>query len=351
MASRTRIISQNKAVYASTTGIFVDETHDELNPQQLNRIDTLSFDVDLASSRQDIREFGQLSRIGVQTMSDIAPSVSLGYYLGDGKNEILLGLYSSNDGSLANSTLQGSIVSGITAENEDYREKNLYVLTAKEGEDAFNETIFTGQNTSHDVIGFGNCVLTNYTANFAVGEIPRADVEMEASNIVFWTGSHVGLRNPAINEDGNRADQGLITLTAPVTGKSEDILVLRPDDVHVTFKNNEISKIVAAQDAVLVGGTHFGDVCVQSCSVELPLSRGNIECLGKERAYAKPLEFPINVTLNMSAVLKNFSAGALENVLTGTAGNKTTDIQIQIKKDDGVVVQHYDFKDCYLDNQ
>lgn len=353
MASRTRIISQNKAVYASTTGIYGGSASTEqLNPQQLNRIDTLSFDVDLAGSRQDIREFGQLSRIGVQTMSDIAPSVSLGYYLGDGKNEILLGLYSANNGNLAASALQGSIVSGITAEDPDYREKNLYVLTAKEGEDAFNSTAFNAQGASHDVIGFGNCVLTNYTANFAVGEIPRADVEMEASNIVFWTGSHAGLRNPAINEDGNRADQGMITLTAPVTGKSEDILVLRPDDVHVTFKNNNISKIDAnSHNAHLVGGTHFGDVCVQSCSVELPLSRGNIECLGKERAYAKPLEFPINVTLNMSAVLKNFSAGALENVLTGTAGNKTTDIQIQIKKDNGVVAQHYDFKDCYLDNQ
>ena len=354
MASRTRIISQNKAIYASTTGVLGAGSNTNLTPQQLNRIDTLSFDIDLAGSRQDIREFGQLSRIGVQTMSDIAPSVSLGYYLGDGKNEILLGLYSAHNGNLSANALQGSIVSGITAEDPDYREKNLYVLTAKEGEDAFNSAVFTGQRANHDVIGFGNCVLTNYTANFAVGEIPRADVEMEASNIVFWTGTSSGLRNPAINEEGHRADSGMITLTAPNTGSTDgtDILVLRPDDVHVTFKNNNISKAEpSAHDGHLVGGTHFGDVCVQSCSVELPLSRGNIECLGKERAYAKPLEFPINVTLNMSAVLKNFSAGALENVLTGTAGNKTTDIQIQIKKDDGVVAQHYDFKNCFLDNQ
>lgn len=352
MASRTRIISQNKAVYASTTGIHAGGTNLELKPQQLNRIDTLSFDIDLAGSRQDIREFGQLSRIGVQTMSDIAPSVSLGYYLGDGKNEILLGLYSAGaEREITTAPLTGSIVSGITAEDPDYREKNLYVVTSKEGEDAFNQAAFESQRASHDVIGFGNCVLTNYTANFAVGEIPRADVEMEASNIVFWTGASSGLRNPAIDEDGGRVDAGMISLPAPNTG-ADEILVLRPDDVHVEFESNNISSNVsAAYNSTLVGGTHFGDVCVQSCSVELPLSRGNIECLGKERAYAKPLEFPINVTLNMSAVLKNFSAGSLERVLTGTAGDNKTNIKLSIKRDNGDLAQYYEFKNCYLDNQ
>ena len=59
-------------------------------PQQLHRVDTFSFDIDIAGARQDIREFGQLARIGTITMSELNPSFSLGYYLGNGENEGLL---------------------------------------------------------------------------------------------------------------------------------------------------------------------------------------------------------------------------------------------------------------------
>lgn len=364
MATRTRVISQNKAVFASQTGLLhptasevgASNYKNNLTPPQLHRVDTFSFDVDLAGSRQDIREFGQLSRIGTQTMSDLNPNLSLGYYLGDGTNEALLGLFSAGSKRLnayGNAPLTGSIISGILAEDELYREKNIYVLTAKEGEDAFNTDIYSGNFASHDVVSFGNCVLTNYSANFSVGEIPRADVEMEASNIVFTTGHHSGLRNPAINDLGARADSGMYSLEAPTTGDT-DILVLRPDDVIVSFSNNNISVGGDTQDAYSqskVGGTHFGDIAVTSASIEIPLSRGNIEVLGKERAYAKPLEFPINVTMNMSCVVRNFAAGALEHVLTGTAGQDTTDITIEIKKDDGRLAQYYELKNCYLDNQ
>lgn len=368
MATRTRIISQNKAVYASQTGLLHPTSSERaapnyknnFTPPQLHRVDTFSFDVDLAGARQDIREFGQLSRIGTQTMNDLNPSLSFGYYLGDGTNETLLGLFSAGskrEGVYDEAPLTGSIVSGILAEDELYREKNIYVLTAKEGEDAFNTGIFKGNSASHDVVSFGNCVLTNYSANFSVGEIPRADVEMEASNIVFTTGHHSGLRNPAINELGARADSGMYSLEPPTTGSQfgdSSILVLRPDDVIVSFSENNISAGGDTDNAYSkskVGGTHFGDIAVTSASIEIPLSRGNIEVLGKERAYAKPLEFPINVTMNMSCVLRNFSAGALEHVLTGTAGQNTTDITVEIKKDDGTLAQYYELKNCFLDNQ
>jgi len=195
-------------------------------------------------------------------------------------------------------------------------------------------------------------VITSYTANFSVGEIPRADVEFEASNIVFWTGADSGLLNPAINEEGDRADSGIFQLDAPSID-TDLPKVLRPDDVIITFTQDGTNPISedSGDGTDKVGGTHLGDVCVQSLSIELPLSRGNIECLGKERAYAKPLEFPINITMNMSAIVKNFAAGALENVLTGTAGDNKTAIKVEIKDDDGTVQQMFNLKNAVLDSQ
>lgn len=336
MSSRTRVISQNKSVFVSDTGWYVDADENMIEPHQLHRVDTFSFDVDLAGAREDIREFGQLARIGTLTMREINPTISFGYYLGNGENELAIGLQSS-DG------LDKQLISGILTEDVSSREKNIYTLIVKEGEDAFNSSIYQTQSANHDVIGFGNCVLTSYGANFAVGEIPRVDVEWEASNIVFYTGGHSGFKNPSINKEGARADEGLFNLPAPDTG-SMNVLVLRPDDITVSFGPDEIS-------SGQLGGTDFSDMCIQSCAIDIPLSRGNIECLGEERSVAKPLEFPIDVTVSINAIVKNFKTGALEYVLTGTAGNNNTTIAIDIKNDALVDVHKFRLKNAVLDSQ
>lgn len=336
MSSRTRVISQNKSVFVSDTGWYIDADENMIEPHQLHRVDTFSFDVDLAGAREDIREFGQLARIGTLTMREINPTISFGYYLGNGENELAIGLQSS-DG------LDKQLISGILTEDVSSREKNIYTLIVKEGEDAFNSTVYQTQSVNHDVIGFGNCVLTSYGANFAVGEIPRVDVEWEASNIVFYTGGHSGFKNPSINKEGARADDGLFNLPAPDTG-SMNVLVLRPDDITVSFGPDEIS-------SGQLGGTDFSDMCIQSCAIDVPLSRGNIECLGEERAVAKPLEFPIDVTVSINAIVKNFKTGALEYVLTGTAGNNNTTIAVDIKNDALVDVHKFRLKNAVLDSQ
>jgi len=92
-------------------------------------------------------------------------------------------------------------------------------------------------------------------------------------------------------------------------------------------------------------------MCIQSCAIDIPLSRGNIECLGEERAVAKPLEFPIDVTVSINAIVKNFKEGALEYVLTGTAGNNTTNIAINVKNDALVDVHNFRLKNAVLDSQ
>ena len=99
MATRTRVISQNKAVYVAPTGWDEYSQHQEGDPvtgnsfidaHHLHRVDTFSFEMDLAGPRQDVREFGQLARIGTINLTEINPTLSLGYFLGDGENELAL---------------------------------------------------------------------------------------------------------------------------------------------------------------------------------------------------------------------------------------------------------------------
>ena len=100
-----------------------------------------------------------------------------------------------------------------------------------------------------------------------------------------------------------------------------------------------------------MGGTNFADMHVQSASIDVPLSRGNIEALGKARAVAKPLEFPIDVTMSFSSLLKNFDDGALDLVLTGAAGDQKTDITLSITNREDLEISRFTLKNAQLDSQ
>ena len=346
MATRTRIISQSKAVYVSPTGILVPagvnakaNTHSGYIPSQLHRIDTFSFDVDLAGARTDVREFGQLARIGTVTMSEVTPTFSMGYYLGNGENEARLG-FNIEGLAKADGNAKSQFISGMQTEDPLMREKNVYCLTVKEGQDAFDASTFNTTRTFHDVVGFGNCFFNSYTANFSVGEIPRVDLEGEADNLIFYTGQSSGLRNPALDLQGAPADTGFFRLDVPSTGDS-DVLVLRPDDVQLAFSIGDFQ----------IGGTNFQDVYAQSATVEVPLARDSIEALGSERAVARPIAFPIDVTVSVNALLKNFNDGDLALILTGTADAQQTNITLSISNSESVKVQEYKLNNCVLDSQ
>ena len=365
--SRTRVISQSKAVYVSNTGLIGDlsapiQALSGVKPPQLHRVDTFSFDIDIAGGRQDIREFGQLARIGTITLGDLNPSFSLGYFLGDGENEFNLGF--QTNGITDSNVLKSQFISGILAEDPDKREKNLFVLTTKEGSDAFSTvgtsttdakgkeginqgsfltnptgTYTTAELDSQDVVSLGNCNFESYTVNFAVGEIPRVDIDGTAENITFDTGNS-GIYNPSLNKAGARADTGQLMLGVPSTGNMS-VLVLRPEDVTLTFSDGDFT----------FGGTDLTDMHVQSASIEVPLSRTPIEALGSAKAVAKPLDFPINVTMSVSALLKNFSAGQVDKILTGAAGNETTNITLNVKGEDGTDKHRYIMQKAVMDSQ
>jgi len=355
MASRTRIISQSKAVYVSPTGALSNLTTPQkaktgCMPQQLHRVDTFSFDIDIAGGRQDIREFGQLARIGTITLGDLNPSFSLGYYLGAGENEGNLGFNGLGIlGDDATPIFKGQFVSGILAEDPAKREKNLFVLTVKEGEDAFASTnsfldnptgkFTTTERANHDVVSLGNCNFESYSLNFAVGEIPRVDIDGTAENVTFDATSS-GIYNPSLNKAGGRADTGQFMLGAPSTGNMS-VLVLRPEDVTLSFSTTEFA----------FGGTDLGDMHVQSASIEVPLSRTPIEALGSAKAVAKPLDLPINITMSVSALLKNFQEGQVDKILTGSAGQQTTDITLTVKDEDGNSAHKYVMRKAVVDSQ
>jgi hypothetical protein len=325
--AKDRILSQSKALYVTKTGVLNNQgiavAGDEVSgveATQLQRIDNFSFDVDIAGARTDVRTFGQLPRMATIVNSDLTANASIGYLLTDGENEHHLGFEITD--SIVGDPFAGfnQAISGMISENSDYRERNLFAVTVAEGEDAFSQDAWSDRS-EHDVVGLGNSFVTDYSLEISVGEIPRVDVTLEASNLVYYTGTSSGLYNPSINPaNGGMVDTGQIALPVPSTGNST-VDVVRAEQVVLDLQS---------ETALGVGGADLATIHPQSVSLSVPLGRENLQEIGKEFAYAKPLTFPIDVTVAVSAIASNQSAGSIATLLTGCAGQEKRDISVKL---------------------
>ena len=342
--SKTRILSQSKAVYVTKTGVLAGTgpALSGVEATQLHRIDSFSWEVDIAGARQDIREFGQLARIGTLVNSDLNATFSLGYLLTDGENEHHLG-FEVKDSITGGFVSKNQFISGFLTENKDFRERNVFVVVVPEGQDANAPAAWTDR-TQHDVIGFGNSFITDYSVELADGEIPRADVSFEANNLVFYTGQSSGLYNPSINTaEGGQIDSGKVLLPIASSGNSE-VDVLRPGQISLAFQSST---------ALGIGGANLATIHPQSVSISIPLAREPLSELGSDLPYSRPLTFPIDATLSVSLRASEFQVGQTASLITGCGGQEKRRILVKLNDrcDPNKVRLAYQFEEAVLDSQ
>lgn len=338
--ARVRKISANKAAFVTQTGVFVHASSG-IEATQLHRINNFTFEVDIAGSRQDIREFGQLARIGSLVNSDLTPTCSFDYYLTDGENEAHLGFEIKNSIVANAPVVQG--ISGMLTEDSRYKERNIFIATVGEGKDAFDATSWTTPNEI-DVVGFGNAFITDYTVDLSVGEIPSASVSFDCGNIQFYTGAYSGLSNPSLSpSNGAAADAGTLRLPVPSTGNSA-VDVLRPGQISLDLESST---------ELGIGGVSLATLHPQSVSISVPLAREPLEELGAVLPYARPLTFPIDVTLSVNAISANQTQGSIAALLTGCGGQEFRDIRVTLRDrcDNTTSRLVYILKDAILDSQ
>ena len=342
--AKTRVLSQSKALYVTKTGTLAGDgaTPSGTQATQLHRVNSFSYEVDIAGARQDIRVFGQLARIGTVTTSDLTPTCSFGYLLTDGENEHHLGfeVKESITGAAFQPNVQG--ISGFLTEDSDFNERNLFAVTVAEGDDAFSAGAWTNR-ANHDVVGFGNSFVSEYSVDLSVGDIPTANVSMECGNIVFYTGKSSGLYNPSINPAvGSKADTGAVLLPQASTGDS-NVDVLR--DGQITLDLQDATELG-------IGGAKLAEIHPQSVSLSVPLSREPLTELGKNLPYSRPLTFPLDVTLSVSALTADMTEGETAGLLTGCAGQVERLITVKLydRCDPDVLRLGYALKAAVLDN-
>ena len=308
--ARTRVIYQSEALFVDDGTLVPTATYPSGNVKQLHRVQSANYGFTI--NRQDVNQFGNLARI--DQISIEAPTVNLdfSYYLTTGNNESALG-FTVGTGSNTSSFISGLVDSNSPAANIGIISgRNYHILTVAEGNDANNSlpSIYSGSPTSR-TISIGNAQVTNYSVEAAVGGIPTVSVTAEGINLNVISGSSGA--SPGISlESGTTAPGITFVLPPPVSG-SVGLSALRPGDVTVIVADGIVSELPTGTEGGLANNTPCH---VQNFSIEVPIGRSTLDRLGSRFGFSKVIDFPVEVTVNMSAVVADLkSSGAISTLL------------------------------------
>jgi len=314
--ARNRVIYQSEALFVADGTVVPTATHASSTVKQLHRVQSANYGFTI--NRQDVNQFGNLARI--DQISIEAPTVNLdfSYYLTTGNNETSLGF------TVGTTTGTASFISGLVDSSNATNNigivsgRNFHILTVAEGNDANGSATGIYQNSGvARTIGIGNSYITNYTVEAAVGGLPTVSVTCEGLNVNVISGSSGVV--PGIFVEAGTGSASLFQLPAPVTG-SVGISALRPGDISVFLPDGVVAELPTG-----VEGSPFNNTAahIQNLSIEIPIGRTTLERLGSRFGFTKVIDFPVEVTVNMSAIVADLkSSGAIATLLdTDTVKN------------------------------
>lgn len=278
--------------------------------QQLHRVQDISYNFSV--DRTDVNQFGELAAIDRVVLTPPTVSLDFSYLLNSFSNEKLLGLTVDTSGNV-------SAIKNLLNKTSD--ERNYFIKTVGEGVDAIGEG-----NTASDVISIGNGFLTNYGVEASVGSFPSVKISVEGLNMAFETGLATGtfFTLPSVNpENGTRSsNKYILPIATGNAGPGDlDISVLRPGDITFSIKRRDASSegyLTAATGAYTTPGQNLDDNAdrkIQSFNIGLSLKRSPISKLGSRYAFSREIDFPVQVTSTIEALVTDLTTGSLTDLV------------------------------------
>jgi len=352
--ARTRVIYQSEAVYCTVNSAFNTGALSDGDIEQLARVQSANYSFSV--SRQDVNQFGNLAAIDQIITESPTVSFDTSYYLANFSNENRLGFSVTPSG---NGTFASCIENVIDSTTSDYQ-KNYFVLTTKEGKDANDNTTTGDFSYGASMIGVGNAFLSSYSSEGAVGGLPTVSVSVEGQNMNFvnlpyisggaanYNGGGLEYTNgrsdqpvqyisgdsPAVDSSNGQSVGMTVKLPVPVTDLStedgDSISTLRPGDITLTLakqlagtwrtEGNTATGLYQSTEANLItnpdyAGANISNAHIQSYNLSFDLSRSPIQKLGNKFSFARTIDFPINASLSIDAVLSNLTTGSLADII------------------------------------
>ena len=273
--------------------------------KQLTRVQ--SFSEDFSRNLTDINQFGNLAAIDRLDVEGPTVSSSFSYYITDLGNEARIGL------TVATGVQPLiSCVSGVLSKATDV--KNYYLLVVDEGAGQDAST-YTGPLSG--IVAIGNASITSYSMNFAVGDIPSADISVEGLQWRTYADADGTNDVPAINPSNG---QSLIGVPF--------VLPQHQTNAYATQPAALLPGDIVFAPTGMLGATEAG-LNVQSVTLSFDLSRTPINKLGSRYAFAREIDFPVTATVAVESEIRNFDDSNLASLLCQTG---TLDLQLILKK-------------------
>lgn len=352
--ARTRQIYQSDLLYVGPTGTNSPTgKHSSLAPfrgnppnvSELTSGDNLIYELfrvqsanyNFSKTLTDVNQFGELAAIDRIPLEQPNVSLNFNYLLSNFINEKLMGLTVQTVGS----TQDVSVLSGIL--NNETDGKNYFIKSVGEGNDAIDNSA-----SSYNVIAVGNGFISSYTSQGSVGAFPTVDVVVEGLNIqsdqiTATTGAIIPAVNPS---DGTqitgylyRLPTGLTSYNNATLTANQGISALRPGDISFSL-------------GLGAGDTFFdaSDLKIQSYNVSFNMNRENLQKLGSKYAFAKVINFPLTATMQIDAIVGEFSTGNLVNIVNDNESFNPV-VRINHPTTANTIICEYKLKNAKLDNQ
>ncbi len=254
-------------------------------------------------------------------------------------NEAALGFYCQS----ATNTGAAQFASGHLVASSGY---NLYEVIASEGVDLNYEASLSGKV----VRGYGNAFLSNYSVEAAVGGFPTVTTSFEASNLnaqVYQQNNiGTGINTPAIDPAAGTPFPQNTGVVLPIPNSGSGPTALRPGDLVLNFGNlSDTSSSKASSFFALTGSNGLR---VQNFTLAIPLAREPLSQLGSRFPFARPIKFPVTVTLSISALANEMVTRNLASMLDDSSENTVT---ISVNQPNGVAGVSYTLQGARFDSE
>lgn len=315
--SRNRVIYQSEALFAAPTGTTTLNTGDH----NIRRVQSCNYNFSI--QRQDINQYGELAAIDRLIIQEPTVAVDMTYYFEpSGFNESHLGLrvnpYTTEAAATGASTVADHLLDYIISSGSGYDQKNVFVLVSDAGIDA-NDTVDSAMGSTgsyNGIIGIGNCFLTSWSLDAAVGAIPTVSCALEGQNMVFTGWGSAGLapgnspqiQNPSVVNGAEPNSTITLPSGAGLFDSATQVSAVRPGDISVL--------LTTPNDNAPIFGFDETDLKIQSVNFAVTVGREPIRKLGSLYAFAREITFPINCTMSVNAVVGDTAGSKVYNLIT-----------------------------------
>jgi hypothetical protein len=272
-----------------------------------------SFSDSFDNPLQNVNQLGQATTLAKVATSAPTPTFDFTYFTNNGLNEAILGFPVKLVEGLVPGNVSGlrNCLSGFFDSTND--SKNYFAQFVPEGKSVYGST---ADDALDYIVCLSNGFITNYEVSASVGGFMESTVSVEGSNYVVNSNS-TGNVSPAIfPENGEK-----------VTGWQYDIPTISQDSTGAFAGAGSTMPAVIKQGGIRLNisnlsgnmGVNISESNINSFSVSIPVARDNLERLGSQFVFARPLQTPIDATVSFDFSVTDMATGSLVDLFNGTS--------------------------------